>query len=242
MRRGKKIYEGKANTLYEVIVDGVVSNDLIEMESTDRISAGNGKVTDEVDGKGAANNLLSTLLFKRFNKVGIPTHYVSEGTTPTAKIVRKCEMIKLEVIGRNKSAGSFVKRYKIREGLKFKDMILELTLKDDELEDPLIVPDAAVQLGVCTLSELADIEHYTCLINHEAKQFFRDFGLDLVDFKVEFGISEGKVLLADEFSQDTCRLWDANGLKVDKDIFRGGGSKEAVSSVYEKMLKMLQSL
>lgn len=240
MRRGKKIYEGKANTLYEIIADGVISEDLIEMESTDRISAGNGKVRDEVEGKGAANNLLSTLLFQRFNKAGIPTHYVCQGTTPTSKVVRKCEMIKLEVVGRNKAAGSFVKRYGVKEGVKFKDMVLELTLKDDQLEDPLIVPDAVVQLGICSLSELAEIEHYTCLINHEAKQFFKSLSLDMVDFKVEFGRYKGGVILADEFSQDTCRLWDANGKKVDKDIFREGGNKSDVSSVYKEMLKMLQ--
>ena len=242
MKRGKKLYVGKANTLYEVLLDdGTVAEEFLEMEATDRISAGDGAVTGVVEGKGYANNLVSTILFERFGNAGIPTHYLSRGTTPTSKFVYKAKMIPLEVIVRNYSAGSFCRRYGCKEGIKFEPEIVEMTFKDDKLHDPLIVEDAVVALKIADTYAVEGIRHYASRINEVAKEFFAELGLTLIDFKVEFGIAEGHgLVLADEFSQDTCRLHDANGKSVDKDIFRKGGATGEVSEVYNKLAKMLQ--
>lgn len=221
LTRGEKIYEGKANTLYS-------TNDpnVLEMESTDRISAGNGEKKDVVEGKGLTNNKISTALFKLFEKEGIPTHFVGEGTNEHSKFVRKADMIKLEVIGRFIAAGSFCKRYNIESGKKFKRMTFELCYKDDSLGDPFISSSAAVYgLNVVPYdADLDDIEHYTYQIGRIAQDFFNKFDLTLVDFKVEFGYDEetGKLILCDEFSPDTCRLWDKDGKSFDKDVFRKG--------------------
>lgn len=245
MERGKEIYAGKANTLYEVIDDsGNVIPNVIEMECTDRISAGDGDKKDVVEGKGYANNLVSTLLFKRFADEGVYTHFISEGTTSSAKFVRKAKMIPLEVIGRNFAAGSFCRRYGVEQGRAFMPVLVELTYKNDELHDPLINYDAAVQLGLIDEYDLDTVYVYMDRINKVASRFFAELGLTLVDFKVEFGYDEetGEVMLCDEFSQDTCRLWDADGNSVDKDIFRKGESGKAVSDVYQKLVSMLKTM
>lgn len=233
--RGKKIYEGKANTLYET------NNPyFLEMESTDRISAGNGEKKDVVEGKGLTNNTISTALFKLFEKEGIPTHYVCAGSNEYSKVVKKADMIKLEVIGRFISAGSFCKRYGMAEGVIFDNMTFELCYKDDKLEDPFISPTAAAYaLKVATIDQLFTIEDYTEQIGEVAKAFFEQFGLTLVDFKVEFGIDKatGKLILCDEFSPDTCRLWDKDGKSFDKDVFRKGlgNVKETYQAILEKI-------
>lgn len=245
MKRGKKLYVGKANTLYEVLDDyGSVEPYVLEMESTDRISAGDGVKTDVIEGKGYANNLVSTILFKRFNKAHIPTHYISEGTTTSSKFVRKAKMIPLEVIGRNFAAGSFCRRYGTEQGRKFDPMLLELTYKNDGAHDPLIIKDAVIALEIADEVTLDAIDDYTRLINLVATEFFKELGLTLVDFKVEYGIDTetGELMLADEISQDTCRLLDGEGNSVDKDVFRRGDSKGEVSKIYQKMVDMLEAM
>ena len=246
MKRGKEIYAGKANTLYEVLADnGDVMADVIEMECTDRISAGDGARKDVVEGKGYANNLVSTLLFKKFAEKGVITHYVSEGTTPSSKIVRSAEMIPLEVIGRNFAAGSFCRRYGVEVGRPFKPLLVEFTYKNDEFHDPLINCDAALALGLVDDESNFDIIYaYMDIITDVATEFFKELGLDLVDFKVEFGydVETGVIMLCDEFSQDTCRLQDEHGNSVDKDIFRRGESDEEVSEVYQKLVSMLEAM
>ena len=190
--RGKKIYEGKANTLYETN-----DPDLLEMESTDRISAGNGE--------------------------------------------KQASMIKLEVIGRFISAGSFCKRYGINPGIHFKGMTYELCLKDDVLGDPFVSESAAAYaLGVATNDQLREIKNYTYIIGIIAQKFFKQFDLTLVDFKVEFGLDkDGKIILCDEFSPDTCRLWDKEGKSFDKDVFRKGlgNVEETYKAILEKIQK-----
>lgn len=245
MKRGKKLYAGKANTLYEVLSDdGTVEQNILEMECTDRISAGDGERTDVVGGKGYANNLVSTLLFKKFEEAGVPTHFISEGTTPSSKFVKKADMIPLEVIGRNFTAGSFCRRYGVDEGIELDPMLFELTYKNDATHDPLITWDAAVAIGIVDDDTLDSIEDYTYTINDVARDFFDELGLTLIDFKVEFGFDRetGELMLADEFSQDTCRLHDADGNSVDKDIFRRGDSNGEVSSTYQKMVDMLEAM
>ena len=235
--RGKKLYEGKANTLYE-------TNDpnLIEMESTDRISAGNGEKKDVIKGKGLTNNAISTALFKLFESNGIPTHFVGEGSNEYSKVVRKANMIKLEVIGRFIAAGSFCKRYGIESGKVFNDMIFELCYKDDKLGDPFVSTSAAASgLEVACMSDLIKIEYLTPKIGYLAKTFFKEFGITLVDFKVEFGYDSetGNIMLCDEFSPDTCRLWDENGNSFDKDVFRNGTGN--VEETYKKILEKFQN-
>ncbi len=234
--RGKKIYEGKANTLYETN-----NPNLLEMESTDRISAGNGEKRDVVEGKGLTNNTISTALFRLFEKEGVPTHFVCNGSNKHSKIVKKANMIKLEVIGRFISAGSFCKRYGINPGIHFQGMTYELCLKDDVLGDPFVSESAAAYaLGVATNDQLREIKNYTYIIGIIAQKFFKQFDLTLVDFKVEFGLDkDGKIILCDEFSPDTCRLWDKDGKSFDKDVFRKGlgNVEETYKAILEKIQK-----
>lgn len=228
--RGEKLYEGKANTIYSVLTpnrfDGSneVSQTLIELESTDRISAGNGEKRDVIEGKGVVNNTISTILFKLFEENGVHTHYVCNGSNEKSKIVTKANMIPLEVIGRFIAAGSCCKRYGIKQGTEFNQMTYELSYKNDELGDPFVSSTVAAYAlnAVNYIGDLNLIEQYTYTIGHVAKCFFEKMGLTLVDFKVEFGYSleSGNIILCDEFSPDTCRLWDSDGKSLDKDVFR----------------------
>lgn len=234
--RGEKLYEGKANTLYAT--NGPT---FIEMEATDRISAGNGEKKDIVSGKGVVNNTISTMLFKLFEQHGVPTHFVCEGTTKSSKIVRKACMIKLEVIGRFIAAGSCCKHYGIEEGTTFDTMTYELTYKDDSLGDPFISESmAAYGLKVATPAVLDVIKKYTYVIGDVAKRFFSEIGITLVDFKVEFGYDaeNGMLILCDEFSPDTCRLWDKDGNSLDKDVFRKDLGH--VQEAYKKILDLVE--
>ena len=165
-----------------------------------------------------------------------------DGTNEHSKVVRKANMIKLEVIGRFITAGSFCKRYGIASGIPFDNMSFELCYKNDDLPeaDPFISPSAAAYgLHLATIDQLEDIENYTYLIGLVAKDFFAKFGLTLVDFKVEFGIDveTGELILCDEFSPDTCRLWDKDGKSFDKDVFRKDLGN--VSETYKKILEMV---
>lgn len=235
--RGKKLYEGKANTLYEVVGEP----NLIEMESTDRISAGNGEKRDIIEGKGLTNNAISTALFKLFEAHDIPTHYVCDGVTSYSKVVKKAKMIPLEVIGRFIAAGSFCNRYAVKPGTVFDIMTFELSYKDDNLGDPFVSETAAAfGLKVATIEEIEVIKDYTYLIGNVAQSFFSNFELTLVDFKVEFGYDceTGKIILCDEFSPDTCRLWDKNGTSFDKDVFRKGLGN--VQETYQNILQKIQ--
>lgn len=236
-RSEKPIYEGKANSIYST--DNPY---LLELESTDRISAGNGEKKDVVAGKGLTNNKISTALFKLFAANGVPTHYVCDGANEFSKVVRKANMIKLEVIGRFMAAGSFCKRYNVEQGKVFDEMTFELSYKDDALGDPFVSNTAAVYgLGIVSEEDLEDIEDYTYAIGIVAQDFFRKFDLTLVDFKVEFGhdAETGELILCDEFSPDTCRLWDKDGKSFDKDVFRKGLGD--VSETYKKVLEMIES-
>ena len=234
--RGQKLYEGKANTLYEVVDHPFY----LEMESTDRISAGNGIRRDIIEGKGITNSAISSVLFKLFRSKGIPTHFISDGTNEYSIIVKKANMIKLEVIGRFIAAGSFCERYGFESGTVFKDLIYELCYKNDAMGDPFVSETcAAYGFEVAPMRDLQLIAQYTKSVGILARDFFKEFNLTLVDFKVEFGYDlNGKLMLADEFSLDTCRLWDENGKSFDKDVFRK--STGNVSETYKKVLERIQ--
>lgn len=219
--RTNLIRKGKANNVY-----ATNHPDYLELEASDRISAGNGAKRDEVAQKGIANNQISTAIFKYLEKNGIPTHFVSEGSNPASKIVKYAEMIPLEVICRFVATGSFCKRYECEDGLEFDEPFVEFTFKSDNAGDPPIDRRTILAIPEKTLieneRELALIEAYTATIGELLADFYKKLGVKLIDFKVEFGrLSTGQIILCDEISPDTCRLVDIEtGEKLDKDRFR----------------------
>lgn len=234
------LHEGKVNVLY-----GTDDPNVLLMRSTDKVSAENGKRRDVVPGKALANSLVSTMLYSRFEKEGIHTHVIEQGPDPFSKFIRRANMIKLEVILRNYAAGSFCRRYDVESGHFFFNPVIEYTYKSDRLDDPLIVQDAACELGIVSHVNCLFINDYTHQINEVAKAFFKELNLQLVDFKVEFGIDSktAELMLCDEFSLDTCRLWDAQGRSLDKDIYRKDHSPEAINkqaAVYQEIIRILK--
>lgn len=208
---------------------------------TQRRSTGSKKGT--IAGKGVINNRMSNLMFRLLEEKGIPTHYIQELSDPRETAVRKVEIVPLEVIVRNIAAGSFSKRYGVPEGSPLNCTILEYSYKNDELGDPLINDYHAIALGLATKEELDEIAATTFAVNDALREIFGKVGIILVDFKIEFGRCPalgGKIILADEISPDTCRLWDAKTKeKLDKDRFRRdlGGVEEAYNEVFNKLFK-----
>lgn len=239
--RTELINKGKANNVY-------ATNDprYLELEASDRVSAGNGAKTDEIINKGIANNQISSAIFKYLEEYGIPTHYVSEGANPASKIVLKADMIPLEVIARNMATGSFCKRYGVSDGSYFTEPFIEYTFKCDSSGDPPIDRETILALGPECLNiwnkhELYLIEYYTWRICELLTEFYEKLGVELIDFKVEFGrLPNGQIILCDEISPDTCRLVDYNtGEKLDKDRFRKDLGN--VSRGYEEILKRVKN-
>lgn len=214
----KMLYEGKAKQVY--LTDN--ENEYL-IHYKDDATAFNGEKKDVIMGKGELNLAISTVIFEMLEKSGIDTHYVKT-VNERDMIVKKVTILPLEVIIRNISAGSICKRLALEEGKLFKEPIFEICYKDDALGDPLINDDHAVALGLIEREELAQVKATTLKINQLLIEFFKKAGLKLVDFKIEFGKTpEGKIILADEISPDTCRLWDEKtNAKMDKDIFRRG--------------------
>lgn len=215
------LHAGKANNVY-----ATTSPDFLELESSDRISAGNGAKRDVVTNKGIANNQISSVLFKYLEENGIPTHYVCEGSNSASKIVKKAEMIPLEVICRLIATGSFCKRYECLDGLMFIEPFVEFTYKSDSAGDPPIDRKTILVLFERTLidneRELNLIEYYTARVGELLSDFYAKLDVELVDFKLEFGrLKSGQIILCGEISPDTCRLVDmSTGEKLDKDRFR----------------------
>lgn len=221
IKRLDLIHSGKANDVF------ATSNAFIyEIESTDRVSAGNGAKKDVIPGKGVSNNTISTAIFKYLADHGIPTHFVGDGTTPTSKFVLAADMIPLEVIGRLRSAGSFCKRYECPEGIEFDEPFVEFTYKSDASGDPPIdrktIAALLDQMQLENEREIALLEFYTSRIAELLQEFWLHFGVEIIDFKVEYGrLENGEIVLCDEISPDTCRLIDLEtGEKLDKDRFR----------------------
>lgn len=221
IKRLDLIHSGKANDVF------ATSNAFIyEIESTDRVSAGNGAKKDVIPGKGVSNNTISTAIFRYLMEHGIPTHFVSNGTTPASKFVLAADMIPLEVIGRLKTAGSFCKRYECPEGIEFDEPFVEFTYKSDNAGDPPIdrktIAALLDQMQLENEREIDLMEFYTAHIAELLQEFWLNFGVEIIDFKVEFGrLENGEIILCDEISPDTCRLVDLEtGEKLDKDRFR----------------------
>lgn len=210
------IYEGKAKRLYTT--DN--AEEFIQ-EFKDDATAFNGLKKDKIPHKGELNNQISSIIFEHLIKEGIPTHFIRK-ISETEMLVKKVSIVKTEVVCRNIAAGSLVKKLGFTEGTELDPPIIEMYLKSDELGDPLFTDDHILALGIASREELATIRDFAFRINDILKKFFLSRGIRLVDFKLEFGRDmNGKVILADEISPDTCRLWDlATGKKLDKDRFR----------------------
>ena len=192
-------------------------------------------------GKGVVNNKMSNYLMQLLEKHGVPTHFVEE-LSDRETAVKKVTIVPLEVIIRNRAAGSICKRLGLEEGMDFTQPSIEFSYKDDDLGDPLINDHHAVALGVVTYDELKQIYAMTARINEVLKELFAKMNINLIDFKIEFGrTSDGEIVLADEVSPDTCRLWDmATNEKLDKDRFRRDLGK--VREAYEEILARLEKV
>ena len=210
------LYEGKAKQIYTTDND----NEFVVYYKDDA-TAFNGEKKAEIASKGILNNKISTIMFEELAREGIESHFI-KSISDREMLVKKVEILPLEVIVRNITAGSFCKRYGIEEGIVLDQPIFEMSYKNDEFGDPLLNDDHAVALNLATREEIEFLRNQTLKINEIMKRFFLKMDLKLVDFKLEFGKdSDGKIILADEISPDTCRLWDVNtNEKLDKDRFR----------------------
>lgn len=228
-----QLYEGKAKKVFATEDPNVVIVDY-----KDDATAFNGEKKGSIRGKGVINNRMSNYLMKELEKAGVPTHYIEE-ISERETAVKKVSIFPLEVIVRNVAAGSFSKRMGVAEGTELLCPILEFSYKCDELNDPFINDDYALALGFATQEELDTIKSYTRKVNEVLQKFFLSIGIRLIDFKIEFGkLEDGTIILADEISPDTCRLWDVKtNEKLDKDRFRRdmGGTEEAYQEVMHRI-------
>ena len=230
----EQLYEGKAKKVY-----ATDDPEVVIVSYKDDATAFNGLKKGTISGKGAINNRMTNNLMRRLEHKGVPTHYVEE-LNDRETAVKKVSIVPLEVIVRNISAGSFAKRYGVEEGIVFDEPTFEFSYKNDDLGDPLLNTSHALALKLATREEIALIRKYTMMVNDLLKGFMKEIGIDLVDFKLEFGkTSDGTIVLADEISPDTCRLWDEKTHeKLDKDRFRRdlGGVEGAYAEVMQRLL------
>ena len=231
------IYEGKAKQVY-----ATEEADKVIVYYKDDATAFNAQKRGTVEDKGEMNNKISTLIFNYLIEKGIPTHFI-EQLNDREQLVKKVTIIPIEMVVRNYVAGSMAQRLGLEEGGKSPVTIFDLCYKKDELGDPLINDHHAVLLGAATYDELKELYAITDNINEALKELFLKANLTLIDFKIEFGKDiDGNIILADEISPDTCRLWDVEtGKKLDKDRFRRdlGDVSEAYHEVYNRLLKVL---
>lgn len=233
MEKQELLYEGKAKKIY-----ATDEQDVLWVAYKNEATAFNGQKKAEISGKAQLNNQISSLLFSMLHEQGITTHFVKQ-LSDHEQAVKKVEIVPLEVVVRNATAGSLAKRIGVEEGIRFEQPIVELYYKDDALGDPLILAEHAIFLKAATQEEIDSLKAQALQINEILSKFFEDKDIFLVDFKLEFGrTSQGDIILADEISPDTCRFWDVHtNEKLDKDVFRRdlGGLTEA----YEKILQRI---
>ena len=234
MEKREQLYEGKAKRVYATADDA-----LVIVAYKDDATAGNGAKKGTIRGKGLVNNKVTNVLMQMLEQQGVPTHFVAE-LSDRETLVKKVSIVPLEVIVRNVAAGSFSTRYGVEEGVRFDRPTLEYSLKDDDLGDPLVNHSQALALKAATAEEMDIIDAYALKVNDVLKTYLKGYGIDLIDFKLEFGrLGDGSIVLADEISPDTCRLWDAaTGAHLDKDLFRRdlGGEAEAYQEVLKRLL------
>ena len=229
----KQLYEGKAKKVYET-----EDKNFYIVSYKDDATAFNGLKKGTIEGKGVVNNRVTNFLMKMLEEKGIPTDFVEE-LNDRETVVKAVKIVPLEVIVRNIAAGSLSKRLGIAEGVKLNSTVLEYCYKDDELGDPMINEYHIAALNIATKKELEEISNYAFKINEILRDYLKQDNIDLIDFKLEFGrLADGKIVLADEISPDTCRLWDKNTHeKLDKDRFRRdlGGVEDAYAEVFRRL-------
>ncbi len=234
MQKKELLYEGKAKKVYTT-----EDPDVLIVSYKDDATAFNGLKKGTIEGKSAINNQMSNALMKMIEAEGIPTHFIQElNATETA--VRRVTIIPLEVIVRNVAAGSLSKRLGLAEGTELSMPVLEYCYKDDALGDPMVNDSHILALGLATRAELDQIGTAALRVNEILRKIFKKLSIDLIDFKIEFGrASDGRILLADEISPDTCRFWDSTTKeKLDKDRFRRdmGGVEKAYQEVFHRLM------
>ncbi len=234
MEKRDMIYEGKAKKVFNTD-----DPELVIVYYKDDATAFNGAKKGVITGKGVINNQMTNRLMAMLEKDGIPTQYVKE-LSERETLVKKVDIVPLEVIIRNISAGHFASRYGVEEGIAFESPTIEFSYKCDALDDPLLNAYHAIALKLATREEIEEIKKYAFAINEKLKAFWKECGVILVDFKLEFGkLPDGKIILADEISPDTCRLWDEKTReKLDKDRFRRdmGGVEDAYAEIMRRFM------
>ena len=233
MEKKQQLYEGKAKKVY-----ATDDKNLVIVSYKDDATAFNGLKKGTIEGKGVINNKMSNFLMQILEKEGVKTHFVEE-LSERETLVKRVQILPLEVIIRNISAGSFAKHYGVKEGVVFDEPTIEFSYKNDDLGDPLLNEYHALALKLATKAEIALVKEMAFKVNEVLKEYFKKLNVTLVDFKIEFGkTADGEIVLADEISPDTCRFWDSTtGEKLDKDRFRRdlGG----VEGAYQEMMRRL---
>ncbi|MGI6153272.1 MAG: phosphoribosylaminoimidazolesuccinocarboxamide synthase [Christensenellaceae bacterium] len=233
MEKREQIYEGKAKKVYKTD-----DPNLVIVDYKDDATAFNGLKKGSITGKGVVNNKISNHMFRLLEKEGVKTHYVEE-ISDRETIVKHVSIVPVEVIVRNIAAGSLTKRLGIPEGTKLKKTVFELSYKDDGLGDPMINDYHVYAMELATPDEMMRIYTYAARVNDFMTEYLKDLGIELIDFKLEFGRFEGEIILADEISPDTCRFWDSKtGKKLDKDRFRQdlGDVEDAYQEVLNRLM------
>ena len=243
MQKLDKLYEGKAKKLY-----ATDDPDVLWVEYMNQATAGNGAKKAQIEGKGELNNQITSVIFDLLKARGIDSNFVKR-ISDTEQLVRKMDMYPLEIIMRNTAAGSFAKRYGVEEGTALDKPILEFCVKSDELGDPFINDDGIVALGIASEEELDEISRQARAVNDALKDIFSKIDVQLVDFKIEEGkTGDGRILLADEITPDTCRLLDLKDGSgqiehLDKDLFRRdlGNIIHAYEEIYDRLVKLAEA-
>ena len=230
------LYEGNAKRIF-----ATEDSEIVWVEYKDSATAFNGVKKSEIAGKGVLNNQITSLLFLKLAAENIPSHFI-EKLSDREQLVKRVSIIPLEVVVRNTAAGSFSKRTGVKEGQPLKKTLVEFYYKDDELGDPLLTEDHIEILELASREDVAELKAKAIKINSVLSSFFKGLGINLIDFKLEFGkTADGHILLADEISPDTCRLWDvATNEKLDKDVFRR--DLGSLTDAYEKILAKLEGI
>ncbi|MCI9103890.1 MAG: phosphoribosylaminoimidazolesuccinocarboxamide synthase [Lachnospiraceae bacterium] len=232
MEKKELLYEGKAKKVFTT-----EDPDVLIVSYKDDATAFNGLKKGTIVGKGAINNRMTNYIFKKLEAKGVPTHLIEE-LNDRETAVKKVEIVPLEVIIRNFSAGSFAKKMGMEEGVKFSRPTLEFSYKNDDLGDPFINKYYALALELATEEEIDAITRYAFQVNEVMQEYFASLNIELIDFKIEFGRYHGQIVLADEVSPDTCRLWDKDTHeKLDKDRFRRdlGNVEDAYQEVFRRL-------
>lgn len=238
MQKLEQIYEGKAKKVF-----ATDNPDYVIVSYKDDATAFNGLKKGTIAGKGVINNKMSNMMMEMLEKKGVPTHFV-EQLSDRDTVVKRVQIVPLEVIVRNVAAGSFSKRYGVAEGTELAIPTIEFSYKNDELGDPLINTYHALALRLATKEEIDEITKRAFAVNDAMKAFFKELNIDLIDFKLEFGRFHGQIVLADEISPDTCRFWEAGTwdttkhVSLDKDRFRRdlGGVEDAYQEIIKRVM------